>query len=72
MVKQILRKLNCNLCVSFIKFNQPESITLTKTRDCGNFLTYPSPFVLKITETSEKIIEIELKEKKLADQKVLC
>lgn len=63
VVKQILRKLNCNLCVSFIKFNQPESITLTKTRDFGNFLTYPSPFVLKITETSEKIIEIELKEK---------
>ena len=26
VVKQILRKLNCNLCVSFVKINQPESI----------------------------------------------
>ena len=54
VVKQILRKLNCNLCVSFVKINQPESITLTKTRDFGNVLTYPGPFVLKITDTSKK------------------
>ena len=38
VVKQILRKLNCNLCVSFVKINQPESITLTNPEILEMFL----------------------------------
>jgi len=47
VVKQILRKLNCNLCVSFIKINQPESIKLTKTIDFGIFSYISKPICVK-------------------------
>ena len=47
VVKQILWKLNCNLCVSFIKINQPESITLTKTRDFWKFSYISKPICVK-------------------------
>ena len=62
VVKKISLKISCDTCCDFITGSQPKTlVNLIKLKDYGNFMTYPSNFVLKVIEVSEKIIGQEVK-----------
>lgn len=60
VVRQVSCKLSCRECTESLNTGQSVNNSLTKIRDFGNLLMYPSDFVKKISEISEKILKVEL------------
>ena len=58
VVKKLFSKISCHLCRSSLKSEQRDG--LIKTFDLGQYMVYPSKFVYKVVEVTEKIIAADL------------
>ena len=52
VVKKLFSKISCHLCRSSLKSEQRDG--LIKTFDLGQYMVYPSKFVYKVVEVTEK------------------
>ena len=57
VVKKLSPKLECFFCVASLRTEKEAG--LISTFDTGNFMIYPSQFVKKIAEISERILSVE-------------
>ena len=61
VIKRVLCKLDCDACTDSIKSTSQPKDSLITLRDYGNYLFYPSNFVILLLTTAEKALGTELK-----------
>ena len=59
VVKRVLLKTDCDTCISSIKSTTQPLDSLITMRDYGNYLFYPSTFVVILLNAAEKEISSE-------------
>ena len=58
---RVLCKLDCDACTDSIKSTSQPKDSLITLRDYGNYLFYPTNFVIHLLSTAEKALSTELK-----------
>ena len=61
VVKRVPLITDCDTCINSIKSTTQPLDSLITMRDYGNYLFYPSTFVVSLLNTAEKAISSELK-----------
>ena len=61
VIKRVLCKLDCDACTDSIKSTSQPKDSLITLRDYGNYLFYPTNFVIHLLSTAEKALSTELK-----------